>query len=39
MKMMKKKKRVEEEVEEDKDSEDWCFRCYDGGDLMICDHK
>ncbi|XP_062030130.1 uncharacterized protein At5g08430-like isoform X2 [Rosa rugosa] len=32
----KKKKRVEEE---DKDSEDWCFCCYDGGDLMICDHK
>lgn len=37
MKMKNKKKRVEEEV--DKDSEDWCFCCYDGGDLMICDHK
>ncbi|KAL6184585.1 hypothetical protein ACLB2K_045986 [Fragaria x ananassa] len=30
-----KKKSVEEEEKE----EDWCFCCYDGGNLMICDHQ
>ncbi|XP_050378080.1 uncharacterized protein At5g08430 [Argentina anserina] len=32
----KKKKR---EVEEEKESEDWCFLCKDGGDLLVCDYK
>ncbi|KAK9929598.1 hypothetical protein M0R45_026692 [Rubus argutus] len=35
--MNKEKKR--EVVEEEKDSEDWCFECKDGGDLIICDYK
>lgn len=37
--MNKEKKREVVEVEEEKDSEDWCFECKDGGDLLICDYK
>lgn len=37
--MNKEKKREVVEVEEEKDSEDWCFECKDGGDLIICDYK
>ncbi|PRQ20198.1 putative chromatin regulator PHD family [Rosa chinensis] len=37
--MRNKKKREVVEAEEEKDSEDWCFECKDGGDLIICDYK
>ncbi|XP_065874522.1 uncharacterized protein At5g08430 [Euphorbia lathyris] len=36
--MPKSKKLKRKEIVKDRDSEDWCFVCKDGGDLMLCDH-
>jgi len=29
---------LEKEEEEEKPSEEWCFGCKDGGQMIICDH-
>jgi hypothetical protein len=35
--MMKKENKLKKIIKE-RDSEDWCFECKDGGTLMICDY-
>ncbi|KAK4572430.1 hypothetical protein RGQ29_030753, partial [Quercus rubra] len=34
-----KKQRKQKKIIKDRDSEDWCFECKDGGKLMICDYR